>query len=172
MSGTWEPPTLLVDPPAGPADADAAGDAGAEGGGDGAGGTATTAAGDAATATTAAGGAGATAATETTAAADGEATLPPAEPTTIPDGERQTLAQLMGLVVTEGSGTRAAVPGRTVSGKSGTAEFGSGSPLPTHAWFIGFSGDLAASVFIEDGGVGGRDAGPVAGRLFAALPAG
>jgi hypothetical protein len=27
-------------------------------------------------------------------------------------------------------------------------------------------------VFIENGGVGGRDAAPVAGRLLAALPAG
>jgi cell division protein FtsI/penicillin-binding protein 2 len=58
-----------------------------------------------------------------------------------------------------------------VSGKTGTAEFGEGSPPPTHAWFVGFSGNLSAAVFLENGGVGGRNAAPVAGTLFAALPA-
>jgi cell division protein FtsI/penicillin-binding protein 2 len=162
-SGTWEPPTLLTEPTAAEAAeaAEAAGD-GAEGEA-----TATTAAGGTvdATGTTAPGGT-----TGSTAATDGDV-AEPAEPTTITDGNRQTLAQLMARVVTDGSGTRAAVPGRTVAGKTGTAEFGEGNPLPTHAWFVGFSGDLAVSVFIEDGGVGGRDAAPVAGALFAALPA-
>jgi cell division protein FtsI/penicillin-binding protein 2 len=84
---------------------------------------------------------------------------------------RDTLAQLMRRVVTEGSGTRAAVSGMTISGKTGTAEFGSGDPPPTHAWFIGFRDDgLALSVVIEGGGVGGRDAAPVAGKIFSALP--
>jgi cell division protein FtsI/penicillin-binding protein 2 len=97
---------------------------------------------------------------------------PPApQPVTIEGGVRDTLAGLMRRVVTEGSGTRAAVPNVEISGKTGTAEFGEGDPPPTHAWFIGFRSDLALSIVIEDGGVGGRDAAPVAGQIFAAFPA-
>jgi cell division protein FtsI/penicillin-binding protein 2 len=78
------------------------------------------------------------------------------------------LRSLMRAVVTEGSGTALrGIPG--VAGKSGTAEFGQGDPLPTHAWFIGFRGDLAFAVLLEDGGVGGRDAAPVAARFLQAL---
>ena len=79
-----------------------------------------------------------------------------------------TLRTLMRQVVTEGTAADAGLPGK-VAGKTGTAEFGTGDPLPTHAWFIGFRGDLAFSVVIEDGGVGGRDAAPVAARFLRAL---
>jgi cell division protein FtsI/penicillin-binding protein 2 len=91
------------------------------------------------------------------------------EPVSIDSAARDTLRGLMRQVVTRGSGTAADVPGQEIFGKTGTAEFGSGDPLPTHAWFIGSNGTLAASVFIEDGGVGGRDAAPVAARLFSGL---
>jgi cell division protein FtsI/penicillin-binding protein 2 len=79
-----------------------------------------------------------------------------------------TLRTLMRLVVTEGTAAPARLPGK-VAGKTGTAEFGSGDPLPTHAWFIGFRGDLAFSVVVEDGGVGGRVAAPVAARFLGNL---
>lgn len=81
-----------------------------------------------------------------------------------------TLRELMRLVVTAGTGTEAAVPGADIAGKTGTAEFGSGDPPPTHAWFIGFRGNLAVAVVLEGGGVGGRDAAPIARQIFAALP--
>ena len=73
-----------------------------------------------------------------------------------------SLRTLMGDVVANGTGTEAAVSGRDVSGKTGTAEFGDGEEPPTHAWFVGFSGDLGFAVVIEGGGVGGRVAAPVA----------
>jgi cell division protein FtsI/penicillin-binding protein 2 len=76
-----------------------------------------------------------------------------------------TLRTLMRQVVTEGTAAPADLPGK-VAGKTGTAEFGTGDPLPTHAWFIGFRGDLAFSVVVEDGGVGGRVAAPVAARFL------
>jgi cell division protein FtsI/penicillin-binding protein 2 len=65
------------------------------------------------------------------------------------------------------SPTPAGVPG--LSGKTGTAEFGSGDPLPAHAWFVGHRSGVAFAVFLEAGGVGGRDAAPVAARYAAAL---
>lgn len=169
--GSWEPPTLLVDPPEVPEASEASEESEASGAT-----TATSATGEAGSDTTAAGEAGAT---ETTAAAEGGAATTTtaadgdggtAKPTSIPDGERATLAELMRLVVTDGSGTKAATPGLAVGGKTGTAEYGEGDPLPTHAWFIGFADNLGVAVFVEGGGVGGRDAAPIAGRLFAALP--
>ncbi|HEV2895960.1 MAG TPA: penicillin-binding transpeptidase domain-containing protein [Actinomycetota bacterium] len=79
-----------------------------------------------------------------------------------------TLRALMRQVVTEGTAAPAGLPGK-VGGKTGTAEFGTGDPLPTHAWFIGFRGDLAFSVVVEDGGVGGRVAAPTAARFLRGL---
>jgi cell division protein FtsI/penicillin-binding protein 2 len=79
-----------------------------------------------------------------------------------------TLRVLMRQVVTQGTAAPAGLPGK-VGGKTGTAEFGTGDPLPTHAWFIGFRGDLAFAVVVEDGGVGGRVAAPVAARFLNGL---
>jgi cell division protein FtsI/penicillin-binding protein 2 len=82
-------------------------------------------------------------------------------------GVADTLRRLMRLVVTEGTARPAGLPAG-VAGKTGTAEFGSGGPLPTHAWFIGYRGDLAFAVVVEDGGVGGRVAAPIAARFLRA----
>jgi cell division protein FtsI/penicillin-binding protein 2 len=70
--------------------------------------------------------------------------------------------------VTFGTGTAAAgIP--DLAGKTGTAEFGRGDPLPTHAWFIGFRHGVGFAVVVEGGGVGGRVAAPVAARFARAL---
>ena len=87
----------------------------------------------------------------------------------LPGRTEDTLRSLMRRVVTSGTGTAlAGVPG-TVIGKSGTAEFGSGSPPPTHAWFIAARGDLALAVLVERGRSGGSVAAPIAARFFSAL---
>jgi cell division protein FtsI/penicillin-binding protein 2 len=83
-----------------------------------------------------------------------------------------TLRTLMRRVVTAGTGTAlASVPG-TVIGKTGTAEFGSGNPPPTHAWFVAARGDLAVAVLVERGRSGGSVAAPIAARFFSALGSG
>ncbi|MGW0118426.1 penicillin-binding transpeptidase domain-containing protein [Streptomyces sp. NPDC003327] len=55
--------------------------------------------------------------------------------------------------------------------KTGTAEYGAANPPQTHAWMIGYQEDmdLAWAVIIEDGGSGGKDAGPVAARFLRSL---
>jgi cell division protein FtsI/penicillin-binding protein 2 len=75
----------------------------------------------------------------------------------------------MSAVVNEGTGTGAKVPGKPVAGKTGTAEFGNDRPPKTHAWFVGFSGEYAFAVLVEDGGVGGQVAAPIAAKLVAGL---
>jgi len=80
-----------------------------------------------------------------------------------------SLRQMMGLVVSEGTGSAAALPGSPVHGKTGTAEFGSATPPQTHAWFIGFRDDLAFAVLVEDGGFGGEVAAPIAARFLEAV---
>jgi cell division protein FtsI/penicillin-binding protein 2 len=86
--------------------------------------------------------------------------------------ELGTLRALMRRVVVAGTGTAlAGVPGE-VAGKSGTAEFGSGAPPPTHAWFLALRGDVAVAVLVERGSSGGRVAAPIAARFFGALDGG
>jgi cell division protein FtsI/penicillin-binding protein 2 len=80
-----------------------------------------------------------------------------------------SLHQLMRAVVTSGTGTAANVPGPPVFGKTGTAEFGPGNPPATHAWFIGFRGDVAFAVLVEGGGVGGQVAAPIAAKFLRQL---
>lgn len=87
----------------------------------------------------------------------------------LPAGVAATLRELMLSVVEEGTATAARLPGEPVGGKTGTAEFGTASPPRTHAWFIGFRGDLAVAVLVEDAGFGGSVAAPVARNFFAAL---
>jgi cell division protein FtsI/penicillin-binding protein 2 len=80
-----------------------------------------------------------------------------------------TLRSLMRRVVTAGTGTAVAnVPGEVI-GKTGTSEFGSGNPPPTHAWFIAARGDLAIAVLVERGRSGGSVAAPITARFFSAL---
>lgn len=83
------------------------------------------------------------------------------------------LQGLMGAVVTQGTGKAlVGTPGGIVRGKTGTAEFGSGNPPQTHAWFIGYQGDIAFAVLVEVGKSGGTVAAPVARAFLTRLAQG
>jgi cell division protein FtsI/penicillin-binding protein 2 len=93
-------------------------------------------------------------------------TVPPLNP-----GVDATLKSFMASVIRgDGTAAGAGLPADSY-GKTGTAEFANGSPPPTHAWYIGFRGNLAFAIIVEDGGVGGRVAAPLAaGFLNAVAP--
>jgi cell division protein FtsI/penicillin-binding protein 2 len=78
------------------------------------------------------------------------------------------LRTMMAAVVTEGTAKSAGLPAGT-AGKTGTAEYGTGAKPPTHAWFIGYRGDLAFAVIVEGGGTGGDVAAPLAGAFLRGL---
>lgn len=95
-------------------------------------------------------------------------TVPPAG-TPMPSNVALAMQDFMRGVVAEGTATAARMPGEPVAGKTGTAEFGTEKPLHTHAWFIGFRGDLAFAVIVEDGGFGGEVAAPLARAFLSKL---
>ena len=83
------------------------------------------------------------------------------------------LTEMMKDVVSEGTGTAAALYGIDVAGKTGTAEVGGrpGCNAPNQAWFIGFAPaddpEIAVAVTVEcTSGYGGDVAAPIAARVM------
>ncbi len=101
---------------------------------------------------------------------------PPLEPRTV----RLVSRGLWGVVNEYGTGRRAAVRGFDVCGKTGTAQVigresrermqPDGEPFEDNAWFVGFAPrdlpEIAAAVFVEQGGSGGASAAPVLQAMF------
>ncbi len=82
------------------------------------------------------------------------------------------LQRMMRSVVTSGTGGAVARAGSDISGKTGSAEFGTEDPPRTHAWFIGYRDGLAFSVLVEGGGAGGSVAAPIAAKFLRLLDEG
>jgi peptidoglycan glycosyltransferase len=87
-----------------------------------------------------------------------------------PDVARE-LRTMMQAVVASGTGTAAQIPGVSVAGKTGTAE--NATDKPTHAWFISFAPAenprVAVAVIVENGGIGGQVAAPIARQVMEAV---
>ena len=58
-------------------------------------------------------------------------------------------------------------PGLSLHAKTGTAEVGKGKR--PHSWFVGFSGDYAFAVCLENSGYGATAAGPAANQVLQAM---
>jgi cell division protein FtsI/penicillin-binding protein 2 len=100
------------------------------------------------------------------APADGAAPSP-LPPTVVAD-----LHTMMASVVASGTAAGTGLPAGTFA-KTGTAEYGSGNPLPTDAWLMGWHGDIAFAMVEQNSkGNGGPVDGPVVARFLRALPAG
>jgi cell division protein FtsI/penicillin-binding protein 2 len=93
-------------------------------------------------------------------AADGEASTH-----ALPRRVVRYLHQMMAQVVATGTAAGRGLPPGTYA-KTGTAQYGSGHPLPTDAWLIGFNGDIAFAMVVHDGGEGGPTDGPVVARFL------
>ncbi|MFF5226484.1 penicillin-binding transpeptidase domain-containing protein [Dactylosporangium sp. NPDC000521] len=75
------------------------------------------------------------------------------------------LRQMMREVVTVGTADQLKdLPG-DLRGKTGTAEYDN-DPAHTHSWFMGYRGDIAFCVFVENGGASTAAAVPIAGKFF------
>jgi cell division protein FtsI/penicillin-binding protein 2 len=81
------------------------------------------------------------------------------------------LHKMMLSVVESGTAAGTGLPPGTYA-KTGTAEYGSGNPLPVDAWLMGFNGHIAFTmIVINSPGDGGPIDGPVVARFFNALGA-
>jgi cell division protein FtsI/penicillin-binding protein 2 len=76
------------------------------------------------------------------------------------------LHQMMASVVASGTAAGQGLPAGTYA-KTGTAQFGTGTPLKTDAWLMGFKGDTAfACLVVDSAGNGGPTCGPIVAKFL------
>jgi cell division protein FtsI/penicillin-binding protein 2 len=91
---------------------------------------------------------------------------PPA-PVALTESTVAELRAALRAVITDGTGSALdGIAGGEVYGKTGTAEAGEDVE---HAWFVGWQGDIAFAIFVEDGGSGSGTAVPLAEAFLTSL---
>jgi len=78
------------------------------------------------------------------------------------------LRQMMAAVVASGTAAGQGLPPGTFA-KTGTAQFGGGSNPPTHAWLIGWRGNVAFACFVNIGVAGGAIAAPLVATFLKSI---
>lgn len=89
----------------------------------------------------------------------------------IPTSVVEQIRPMMASVVTSGTAANTGLPAGTYA-KTGTAEYGSGPNLPVDAWLVGYHGNVAFAMVVQNSKAdGGPTDGPVVARFLSALPA-
>lgn len=93
-------------------------------------------------------------------------------PVALDGGAVADIRSMMASVVANGTGTALrSTPGGPVRGKTGTAQHGSTPGALPRVWFIGYQGDVAFAVLVEEGKTGGTVAAPIAKDFLTILAA-
>jgi len=89
---------------------------------------------------------------------------------TLPSDVVSDLHQMMASVVASGTAAGQGLPAGTYA-KTGTAQYGTTSPLKIDAWLMGFKGNVAfACLVVNAPGNGGPTCGPIVARFLSDLP--
>jgi cell division protein FtsI/penicillin-binding protein 2 len=89
---------------------------------------------------------------------------------TLPSDVVSDLHQMMASVVASGTAAGQGLPAGTYA-KTGTAQYGTASPLKIDAWLMGFKGNVAfACLVVNASGNGGPTCGPIVARFLSDLP--
>jgi cell division protein FtsI/penicillin-binding protein 2 len=79
------------------------------------------------------------------------------------------LHEMMASVVARGTAAGQGLPAGTFA-KTGTAQYGTSTPLKIDAWLMGFKGNVAfAALVVNSGGNGGPTCGPIVAKFLNAL---
>ena len=88
----------------------------------------------------------------------------------LPSNLVSDLHEMMASVVASGTAAGQGLPAGTYA-KTGTAQYGTSTPLKIDAWLMGFKGDTAfACLVVNSNGNGGPTCGPIVARFLSNLP--